>query len=636
MQTRWFALLLSLSSSALTAMGQCTGGIDLGPDTTLCDGQVLVLAPGGGFIAYDWNNGASSAPEFTVNAPGTYTCTVGYVDMGGDLVVNGDFSQGYMGFSSGYTIGAGGPWGPLSNEGTYAIAALANQAHTNFQPCTDHTGGGSMMVVNGAQEADVPVWCQTVEVQPGMDYAFSAWLATMVAENPAVLQFTINGEPIGDPLAALLQTCTWTQFHAVWNAGTNTTAEICISNQNVVVSGNDFALDDISFRPFCTYSDTITVGYAPVPVPDLGPDLTLCSNAPYVLDPGVPDADSYLWNGGLADTPQLTITSQGWYWVDVTTNGCTGTDSVWVGIINLPGVDLGPDRELCQGESVTFATNLIGTHLWHDGSTGPTWTATASAEVWVQVTSGPCAVSDTVVVLVHPVPAPDLGPDQHICGEGPIALDAGVAGETYEWNHGAANTRRWWAEATGWYHVSVTANGCTGEDSVHIELVPAPVVDLGGDRELCYGDSIVLLVDAPDGAQILWHDGSTGTSWTGWDSADAWVVLTLGPCVIEDEARILFEQCEPIVDLPNVFTPNSDGTNTLFTPIHVAGVQRMRVDVFNRWGQLVFSSASPNFGWNGRSPGGEHVPEGTYFWTLECEGIKGGTVTRNGAVTLLR
>jgi gliding motility-associated-like protein len=476
---------------------QCTGSIDLGPDTTLCTGQTIALTPGPGYLSYVWDNGSTGVTRM-VSAPGTYHCTVQELEPGGNLVVNGDFSAGATGFTSGYIPGTGGQWGLLSNEGQYAVAANASTTHNNFPPCTDHTGGGAMMVVNGAATPGVAVWCQTVPVQPGTDYAFSAWLQTIVAQNPAILQFTINGQVIGAPFAATNVSCEWNQFYNIWSSGTNTTAEICITNQNTATSGNDFALDDISFTPFCTYSDTITVAYVEYPDPDLGPDRTVCGDGPVVLDATTPGVDTYIWNNGLATGPVFEVTTSGTYWVNVFDHSCGGRDSVTVELVPWPTVDLGPDRTACIGDSISFAVGSPGAqYLWHDGSTDPVWTAWASGEVWVQLANGPCTASDTVLVVM--------------------------------------------------------------ED-----------------------------------------------------------------CVVEVD-----------VDLPNIFTPNGDHSNGQFSPITMSGVKSLSIEVFNRWGQMVFTSSSPNFAWNGRSPAGEVVPEGTYFWVLTYESAE-GPGERHGTVTLLR
>jgi len=87
------------------------------------------------------------------------------------------------------------------------------------------------MIVNGATIPNQSVWCQTVSVVPDTD---------------SILQFSINGELLGMPFtpAGGAGVCDWEEFNEVWNSGTNTTALICLLNQNTFGEGNDFALDD--------------------------------------------------------------------------------------------------------------------------------------------------------------------------------------------------------------------------------------------------------------------------------------------------------------------------------------------------------------------------------------------------------
>jgi gliding motility-associated-like protein len=84
-------------------------------------------------------------------------------------------------------------------------------------------------------------------VDPGANYAFSTWLTSVNPNNPARLQFSINGTRLGGIFTAEETVCDWRQFYAVWNAASTTEAEICIVNQNTNPQGNDFALDDFAF-----------------------------------------------------------------------------------------------------------------------------------------------------------------------------------------------------------------------------------------------------------------------------------------------------------------------------------------------------------------------------------------------------
>ncbi|MCX7606717.1 MAG: gliding motility-associated C-terminal domain-containing protein, partial [Bacteroidia bacterium] len=90
--------------------------------------------------------------------------------------------------------------------------------------------------------------------------------------------------------------------------------------------------------------------------------------------------------------------------------------------------------------------------------------------------------------------------------------------------------------------------------------------------------------------------------------------------------------------LPNVFTPNGDGVNDVFAPYALSGIEKWRLQVWDRWGKSTFQGRWGE-GWNGQTPEGA-APEGTYFYLLELHLLAGTgpewTFTRSGSVTLLR
>lgn len=74
----------------------------------------------------------------------------------------------------------------------------------------------------------------------------------------------------------------------------------------------------------------------------------------------------------------------------------------------------------------------------------------------------------------------------------------------------------------------------------------------------------------------------------------------------------------PTYELPNVFSPNSDGTNDLFVPFPYRGVKEIDLHIYNRWGQLVFTSTDPDIEWPGTyKNAGEPVPDGVYYYTCD-------------------
>ena len=164
-----------------------------------------------------------------------------------NLITNGDFSAGNTGFASGYGYVAPG-LNTCWPEGTYSIVSSPNACHSLWSPFGDHTtGSGNMMVVNGAPAANVTVWSETVSVLANSQYNFSAWVASVYPSSPAQLEFLINGVQVGGAFTASTTAGLWQQFSGNWSSGSMTAATLSIVDLNIVLGGNDFALDDLSF-----------------------------------------------------------------------------------------------------------------------------------------------------------------------------------------------------------------------------------------------------------------------------------------------------------------------------------------------------------------------------------------------------
>ena len=242
--------------------------VNAGNDITICaPGQNVTLtgSVNGAFSSVYWEPSAGMSDPFSlstdvyVSSTTTFTLTANGQGATNNIIVNGDFSAGNSGFISDYIYDPNATPSNVLDEGFYAITTNASFVHSGFDPCTDHTGGGNMMVVNGASNPGANVWCQILTVTPNTVYEFSAWATSVNPGSPAILQFSINGDLLGAPFSLSNSTCAWANFFETWNSGSNTSAQICIVNQNTALGGNDFALDDISFGPVCTGSDEVTV-----------------------------------------------------------------------------------------------------------------------------------------------------------------------------------------------------------------------------------------------------------------------------------------------------------------------------------------------------------------------------------------
>ena len=162
----------------------------------------------------------------------------------GAAIINGDFEAANTGFTSEYSFAT-----TNTTEGEYTVRPDPQNWNPSFSAIPDHTSGtGNMLVVNGAPTSDKVVWEQTITVDAGTDYAFSAWVSTAVAGGPADLIMVVNGVTLGSSFLAPADPGSWDNMVRSWNSGSDTTATLQLFDINVSVFPNDFYIDDISFN----------------------------------------------------------------------------------------------------------------------------------------------------------------------------------------------------------------------------------------------------------------------------------------------------------------------------------------------------------------------------------------------------
>ncbi|MFC6097733.1 hypothetical protein ACFPVY_13840, partial [Flavobacterium qiangtangense] len=288
------------------AISPVTGNVCLGSST---------LLTASGASTYNWssvpvdpslntsNVGAVQSVSPTQQTVYTATSTVPATN----LVFNGDFSLGNLGFISNYTY-ANPTSGSLAT-GDYGVVTNPNTWFTGFTNCVDHTTGtGSQLVVNGSltSATNNTIWEQHIAVGAAQNYTFSYWLQSVSAASPSVVSVFINGvlQGVASPTATA---CGWTQYTYTWNSVANTLANI----QIIENGGGDFAIDDISFigNSSCSLTASSTISVNPAPTATISGTAKMCvdaGNSPVVTFVGAngtpPYTFSYNINGGATQT----------------------------------------------------------------------------------------------------------------------------------------------------------------------------------------------------------------------------------------------------------------------------------------------------------------------------------------------
>ncbi len=607
-------------------------------DTTLCTGQSILLTPGPGYFNYSWSTGSTSS-YIVASQPGTYICTAKVLNPN-NLVVNGNFSSGNTGFTSNYIYGTGGAYGLLSNEGQYAISTNASLTHNNFSPCTDHSGSnGNFMIVNGSSTANSNVWCQTVNINPSTSYIFRAWFTSVHTSNPAILNFSINGTSIGPNAYVSSSTCYWQSFFQTWTSGAvQTTANICITNQNISPSGNDFAIDDIYFAQICQYLDTVNISYNTYPNPQLGSDTIICQGDSLILNASCDTNSTYLWNNNTTDS-LLTVYNTGTYTVTVSNGPCVKQDSIIVDVYPYPIADLGNDTAICNGHSITLNSGATqGVITWSESTGGITLTVADSGYYWVNVNDHGCISSDSIHIGILNGPDLTLDTSYTFCEGTSLIIDPGHF-SVYHWSNGSTDSILTVTNpGINIFSVNVwDSDGCTDSAKTIVYGISLPDAELTASSDtICLGTTLVLEISG--GESYLWQDGSTGSIFTVEPQGPTTYSVVASnslngvDCSVTESILIVAKNCNEL-EIPNVFTPNGDGVNEIFE----YGFQDewlCETTIYNRWGIQVFHDKNSK-NWDGTRDG-ELASPGVYFYVIRATAKTNGEfIEYHGTVTML-
>lgn len=256
----------------------------------------------------------------------------------------------------------------------------------------------------------------------------------------------------------------------------------------------------------------------------LGPDITVCDRTTLYAD--TVNFETFLWGGGQFN-PALNVDTTGQYTLYVIdSNNCRARDTIFVTVDSLPLLPYDNDTLAVCDNATLDALNQGSTYQWSNGPTTQTNTPGASGVYFVTITtSAGCALTDTVTLDLYPNPTLELGNDTTFClGAGSI-LDAGAGptGTTYLWSSGATS-QVLVISSPGMYRVTVTsAQGCESMDSVFLNILLSPVVNLGANFTAC--EPFTLDAQNP-GNTYVWSTGATSQTITASTAGNYAVTVT--------------------------------------------------------------------------------------------------------------
>ena len=334
------------------------------------------------------------------------------------------------------------------------------------------------------------------------------------------------------------------------------------------------------------------------------------------------------------------------YTVTGSNGSCSTTSIISVQVNSTPTLTVNSPT-ICSGQTATLTASGASTYSWSNGATTSSVNLTPIINTTYTVTgfNGICSSSAVSSVFVNTVTLTNYSLTIPKCSNQITTLNAGVSSATsFTWSNGPNTySQSVSPSATTTYTVFGNNGICPTLFGVITLSINPVIADFVGVEGLIVSQgSLMNLTNTSIGAfNYLWKFCDATTSlllnqaFLAQDTGYCCVKLIVDNVSCKDSISKCFNiVSEAVVIIPNVFTPNGDSKNDLFT-IKTVGVKSLNCIIFDRWGLKLFEWDGINGGWDGNTKNGASS-DGTYYFVLEYKDIKDKTTKAKGYFQLFK
>jgi len=401
----------------------------------------------------------------------------------------------------------------------------------------------------------------------------------------------------------------------------------------------------------CSNSNTATITVNPLPTVSAGTYTPVCASVVSVPLTGTPAGGTFTGTGVSGNTFNPASGTQTITYTYTDGNSCSNSATSTITVNPLPVVSAGSYTAVCQdAPNINLVGTPAGGTFTGTGVLGGTFDPSSGTQTvtYTYTDGNSCVNTATAIMNVNPLPNINGGADVTVC-EGEMVTLNGVNGVSYIWNNGGIDGQPF-TPSLGSMVFTVTgtdANGCVNTDNVTVNTLPMPNASISANVQTGYPVLPVTFTNNStnatnyawdfDNGQVL-TTTNTNSQNMSFSSPGTYIVQLVagnGFCTVIDTLHIVVIPFpDPIVYIPNVFTPNGDGSNDTFT-IDTDYAEGLEIQIFNRWGNAIKEISGLNDSWDGMVENKE-ASDGVYFFKYVVTGINGEVLTGHGNVTLIR
>lgn len=370
-------------------------------------------------------------------------------------------------------------------------------------------------------------------------------------------------------------------------------------------------------------------------------------------------------------TRKAALSDAGEYKLKIrTSDDCSGILNTSVTVLAYEAADFSfATAAVCVGQPVqvqAHSTHKLSGWQWTASNNGEvsqqnieapliTWNTPGSRELTLNAT-GQCLLMQPVIhkITIKDAASPgNLNAPAQVCVGMPLEMTvSNFSGDMIDWNitgnpviTGSMDKQQAIWDNTGTYTISYTVSGSCGSVTPPapqtVIVKDPPTISLGNDTIVCKGTPLILQpVYSEDAVLFSWQEQSfVPESRYGIKQAGLYTVIAKDAwgCTSQAEINIQETNCGCNIFIPTAFSPNGDGINEVFKPVIHCVTASYEFRIYNRWGQLTFSSRTPDTGWNGMLANGRLAETGNYIWVVEYKSYEyPKAMLQTGVVTLLR